>query len=242
MSFVTLQSSVPLTSYAQAHIQELAFGENDTPPSNEIQFETRKVNLFGRCIKKIDSAKSCLAKLGRALLIIFLTLSIVGIPIVIAGKRESNLSVQDEKAKKLELENLEARIKQWNKRAEIHENLGVENFVNLPILDLCGRMGSTDYIDFLAPGDLRAPIMKGIDKYKRPFISMKMKDKEQKYDFVITIFQRYSKYDERWCNVGCHGANPLSRHDVLTRVVVGPEEEQILGQIIRGTHPRFSLA
>ena len=71
-------------------------------------------------------------------------------------------------------------------------------FVNrkdIPVLDLKGRRGVTDYIDFLEFEDLKYPIMRGTDFADRKFIVIKsLVCKRPSFD---TIFQRYS--DDRYC-------------------------------------------
>jgi hypothetical protein len=70
------------------------------------------------------------------------------------------------------------------------------NLLDLPILDLKGRTGYTDYIDFLTPMDLSSPIMRFKDSYKRYGISLKLKSKnliEDEYiEIIFTIFRRYT--------------------------------------------------
>jgi hypothetical protein len=47
----------------------------------------------------------------------------------------------------------------------------LDNFEQLPGIGFTRKTGSTDYIDFLQPADLSAPIMKGIDRFGRRFIA-----------------------------------------------------------------------
>ena len=51
-------------------------------------------------------------------------------------------------------------------------NLIYEND-EIPIYDLCGRMGMTDYIDFIKEEEIKENIVKGIDVYNRKFIIFK---------------------------------------------------------------------
>lgn len=46
--------------------------------------------------------------------------------------------------------------------------------LDVPVLDLGGKRGSTDYIDFLRPADLSHNVQKGIDCYNRKFVSLKL--------------------------------------------------------------------
>ncbi len=222
---------MPLNRYAQEHKAELNFGPQE---NQEKKIEARKLNWFARCVKKIDDANSKAARCGRTLLVFGLMLSIVGIPILILWKREGRLSAQDEKAKNIALNQL-------NKRAEIIENMGIQNFEQLPILDLKGRMGGTQYIDFLTPDELPAPLMKGLDKYERPFLAIKVKDKKNDYVFVATLFQRYTN-DERWTWIAEGGLNnPLSHLFDPMVAYIGPNEEKIFNDIIHNKHPEFTL-
>jgi hypothetical protein len=81
-----------------------------------------------------------------------------------------------------------------------------ENLDMIPIVDIRDRAGMTDYIDFLNNDDFtlnfcnnekeRVNVIRGIDKYNRPFISFLYKTikDEIEYDYnIVTIFQRYSE-------------------------------------------------
>ena len=76
-------------------------------------------------------------------------------------------------------------------------------FVNrkdIPVLDLKGRRGVTDYIDFLEFEDLKYPIMRGTDFANRKFIVIKsLISRRHSFD---TIFQRYSNDRYCWVNSG----------------------------------------
>lgn len=160
----------------------------------------------------------------------------VGLPIVFLWHKESTLSARDRLNQDIALEKLNMKVSQWNKRGEVIENLGIQHFGQIPILDLHGQMGETNYIDFLQPQDLSAPIMKGQDKYGRPFIALKLINQETGNLFVATLFQRYQDSD-RWIFI--------SREDqfnTLMQAVVGPREEEIFQQVLYGIHPNFHLA
>ena len=64
-------------------------------------------------------------------------------------------------------------------------------------------IGSTDYIDGIYPLDMKYRVMIGVDRYKRPFISLKIDEKN-----VQTFFQRYSDNTNCWSH-GKIGSNPL---------------------------------
>ena len=70
----------------------------------------------------------------------------------------------------------------------------VNLFLRIPQLDLDGRMGKTDYIDFLNKKNMSAGIMRGTDRLGRPFISMCLEfydSDDKKNTTVITVFKRY---------------------------------------------------
>ncbi len=75
---------------------------------------------------------------------------------------------------------------------------GQEAYDSLPILDIKDRRGDTGYIDFIKPEELRAPIMKGIDKYNRLFITFKWRNLYSGEVYATTIFQRYSDNQDAW--------------------------------------------
>ncbi len=240
MPITSIKSTETLTPYAQAHKKELVFGLYDVVPPQELKIETRKLNWFSKCVKKIDQANSSLAVFGRAMLIFGLMLSLVGIPVLVLWKREGRLSDEDKKAQYIALENLNIGIKQLNKKAEIIENMGIQNFERLPILDLKGRMGDTDYLDFLTPKELPEALMKGIDKYQRPFLAIKLKDKRNDHVFVTTLFQRATN-GEKWTWISEGGLiNPLSH--LVKGDFIGADEEKIFNDIIHNKHPEFTLA
>jgi hypothetical protein len=74
---------------------------------------------------------------------------------------------------------------------------GQEAVAALPVLDLGGRGGTTDYIDFLKPEELAAPVMIGTDAWRRKFVAFRLKV-EGKRDMVMTLFERYSDDHSTW--------------------------------------------
>lgn len=107
------------------------------------------------------------------------------------------------------------------------------DFCALPILDLQGRRGATDYIDFVKVSEMTAPIMKGIDCQDRPFIALRWTNRkwnqaqglEKKY--VTTVFQRSRPDSEHWESGGVGSGTGLFRNhvsseesrDYLTRLI-----------------------
>lgn len=69
---------------------------------------------------------------------------------------------------------------------------------DIPVLDLGNRGGSTDYIDFVSPREMTAPLMQGVDKFNRRFMSFHIATKDGA-NGVITAFQRYTDSAGTWC-------------------------------------------
>lgn len=68
-----------------------------------------------------------------------------------------------------------------------------KDYLKAPVLDLCGRMSNSGYIDFMTIEDVTAPIMRGFDQWNRPFITLRYSlQKEDKTETsVITVHQKY---------------------------------------------------
>lgn len=106
-------------------------------------------------------------------------------------------------------------------------------YIKYPTLRLrsCG-----DYIDFIRadhPDMMLAPIMMGIDPYKRRFYCIKYKYKNVKN--VVTIFQRYSNNLTYWR--GCGNYNPSGYFDTS----YGPIDYPLLKSLIQGTSSQLTL-
>lgn len=120
---------------------------------------------------------------------------------------------------------------------------GQEAYDALPVLDLGNRRGGTDYIDFLRGDDLTAPIMKGVDCFRRPFVSFRYAYAEDDYktQYVETFFQRYTD-GTLWVPGGngelSMGTNIVSSNDAKMQVLYGR-----LKRIINGsTNNRITCA
>ena len=75
----------------------------------------------------------------------------------------------------------------------------------IPILHLnAKRTGYTDYIDYICWDEVIHPVMRGWDKYKRPFIVIKVLI-DKKYKLMQTFFQRYTDDKYPWVGAGCIG-------------------------------------
>ena len=85
-------------------------------------------------------------------------------------------------------------------------------------------MGSTQYLDGIRDSDLSYPVMIGIDKFRRPFISIKYRCCQDSFSqnceevqiepsdrvFTLTIFQRYTDNSNSWCKAGRCAAEYMS--------------------------------
>lgn len=98
-------------------------------------------------------------------------------------------------------------MSQFKNFPPIYNNLG-EEAGKLPILDLKGERGFTDYIDFIKAEDMDCPIMIGIDCYNRHFMAIKVKTNNDKY-IVGTFFQRYTNDSYTWAYGTCYPGNTI---------------------------------
>jgi len=76
------------------------------------------------------------------------------------------------------------------------KNYGVDIYT-LPVLDLKNRGGNTDYIDFLTPEDMTAPIMRFVDKFRRPGLAFLLRGPKNESG-VVSVFQRYTENSRTW--------------------------------------------
>lgn len=84
----------------------------------------------------------------------------------------------------------------------------VPNIDELPVLDTGSRVGMTDYIDFITEDEMKYPVMRGVDVYRRPFISVRVTVTKPSGDTskaVGTFFQRYTDAPQaQWCFGTCY--------------------------------------
>jgi hypothetical protein len=231
------------------------FSPDEIPPCDRGETITtaKKLNWLNRTVTKINNAESKGAKMAKGLARICLIISLIGLPIVLLWDRHIKILKKDVKLRTTTQDAVNLPFQQWNKRAEMIQNCGIFNLETLPILDLGDRSGATDYIDFIKPENLTAPVMKGLDIHKRPFISLKIKRKDHDEVFVTTIFQRYTDHT-RWNEVSSqtvaglnHPLNPdrVPNKSFTPFEIVGSfsaTEQEICARIINGEHPIFTLA
>ena len=82
-----------------------------------------------------------------------------------------------------------------------------------PVLDIGDRVGDTNFIDFIDPRELSAPVMHGVDCQKRPFVVMRgtVSVNGNTTPWMQTFFQRYYGHPHMW--TGCGNGNELMDTD-----------------------------
>jgi len=103
-------------------------------------------------------------------------------------------------------------LRDFNERSVVsdskyHERIveafgGEKALGSYPVHDLADNMGYTGYIDFLSPDDLNSPVVRGVDCFKRPFVSVRVRNRAEDTKYVFTIFKRYSSADSTLWSVG----------------------------------------
>lgn len=89
---------------------------------------------------------------------------------------------------------------------------GRASFEKLPVLDIGERMGDTGYIDFINPGEMKAPIMRGRDMNGREFFTLRVQQtlaNGRVWEMCQTFFQRYTHL-ANWSDGGTRFIFPVS--------------------------------
>jgi hypothetical protein len=108
------------------------------------------------------------------------------------------------------------KVKKWFPPVVWELMNGISTLVFAPELEFKDKFIGVDYIDGIEIKDVTAPIMIGIDKYKRPFITIRTIEKKNNYSNVITIFQRYTNDKGTWTH-GIYGNSYLV--DCIPRII-----------------------
>lgn len=110
-------------------------------------------------------------------------------------KQEGNSSKKDIlnfMAGKMPLRSEDGLINYRTLHVFVAKIIGIDAFMDLPILNLGTKMGHTGYLDFVKNDDLSAPVMKGIDCYSRPFIAFRYINRKINKTQTLVIFHRYT--------------------------------------------------
>ncbi len=162
-----------------------------------------------------------------------LVCAVVTVITLVWAKRETNVLNQKE-AKMVEEAQAAARAlaEQNGSLARIKETFGgVEAYDAIPNLDLRERMGIAGNIDFLQPDDLAAPVMKGNDKFGRPFIAIRATHRNGNLRCVLVAFQRFTE-GGLWVYQGLNG----QWEDALDQTRINE-----IRQIRTNEHPNFVI-
>lgn len=203
-------------------------------------YHPRELSYFGKLISWIrKDDRHHLFKIIITAITTFATLvlclSIVGIPLVLKGIRENNIQELDQR-KKVKFNTIFPVIL-GTRRAVMEAVGGPDAYNRLPALNIRNSVGTSGYIDFLTPADLNAPVMRGEDRYGRPFISLKIQEVATGTTFVLTLFQRY--LDQPYWVWG----GPINVLGTTNGAVLEPQSLTNLRQLVLDeNHPRFQLA
>jgi len=112
----------------------------------------------------------------------------------------------------------------------------------LAILDLGGRTGNTDYIDFLCPEEVPSGLMLFKDALGRSGIAFKLQ--EQGETHVQTIFQRYPGIRGLWVSGGRNVRLRNSNEACYKFPYIGPPTEmvRVVQELFEGAIPGVRIA
>lgn len=187
--------------------------------------------FMGRPIAWIREERCLIAKIAVYTLTFFvalaLTLSVIGVPVVIFGYWEYIRQEEESRIASIRQRILQAQEKLQNVMG------GSEFFTRVPVLDLRGRMGVRNLVNFLEPSYLSQPIVKGSDRYARDFIAIKVRNKDTNEVSVQTLQQRFSD-DSVW--IASQGPL-LAQEQVIT-----DQELDGIKELCENRHPQFAIA
>ncbi|MBS3903927.1 MAG: hypothetical protein KGZ39_01205 [Simkania sp.] len=108
---------------------------------------------------------------------------------------------------------------------------GLQLYEQLPTLKL--RDAALNVNVEVNPHHMNHSMMRGIDKYDRPFLAIRVLDRTDQQQFVQLLYRKYT-YQEMWEYT--RGAKTI-----FTGYCVDQESIKTLSQITQGTHPRYRL-
>ncbi len=125
-----------------------------------------------------------------------------------------------------------------------------EGLNRLPLLDLDKLKNPPDHayehgsIDFLKPEDLSHPIMKGLDKARRPFVSLKIQNKRTNESFVVTLYKVHNdisklvSFDPELANAVAFGFENKKAAASFENIDDGIKN---LRKILLSKHPQYEI-
>lgn len=114
--------------------------------------------------------------------------------------------------------------------------MNYELLASLPILDIGERENTqSEMIDFIKPDELTHPVMTGLDKYQRRFITIKFKVGRESLTLHQTFFERYTHNQLDWV-----GASSASSGLIWTEPSLTSEQFEFINQIISGNKVTIS--
>ncbi len=157
---------------------------------------------------------------------LLLAISIIGIPVIYLGALEFIKQQEEDR-----VQGIRDEILQFQGR--IIEALGGEDsFEEIQSLDLNGRIGGTDYVDFLDEDILTFPIMKGSDRYVRDFAALKLKNKASNEVTILVIQQKYADAAD-WV---------VPQGNIFDSEDLTEDHLQIIHEIVSGTHATYEIS
>jgi len=115
---------------------------------------------------------------------------------------------------------------------------------DVPILDLKGKMGSTDYIDFLSWDDVEFPVMKGVDRFNRKFFVIKMilinNVNSKKRKIIQVFFKRFTPPDHRGWQGASYGYSLISTSGGMDSHQVDLIDKLMRGKLVKITEEHRS--
>ena len=112
------------------------------------------------------------------------------------------------------------------------DNIDFTFFDRIPdIFDLGGRMGTTDYIDFLTQAEVPKNVMKGIDCYGRQFFTIKVGGIDLDN---MKFFRSAQVFFERYTGQPYLASADLEAMFILTTGGTSPAQYQLINDLVDG--------